>query len=82
MTTPIQHASMKLTWIQSISIEPTSNDSSRIESTIREPTVSQQLSNHKGKAEEKHNYELLSLQIDSSKQKTTRNLRPKWHYDN
>ena len=50
-----------------------------MESIPTEPTTFQQRSNRKRKAEEKYDHELLSLEIDSSKQKITRNLQPKRH---
>jgi len=93
-TTSIQPTSMESTSIDSIStelistetismepisIESTSTESTSTEPIPTEPTTFQQRSNRKRKAEEKHDHELLSLKIDSSKQKITRNLRSKRH---
>ncbi|CAF3950188.1 unnamed protein product [Rotaria sordida] len=47
------------------------------ESTPFEPTPFEQRPTRKCKSDEKLDFELLSQETDSSKQKTTRNIRPK-----
>ncbi|CAF1538567.1 unnamed protein product [Rotaria sordida] len=72
--------SIESTSTESTSMEPIPTEPKRIEpTTCEKPTAFQQQSNRKRKAEEKHDYEQLSLEIDASKQKITRNLRPKRH---
>ncbi|CAF1478932.1 unnamed protein product [Rotaria sordida] len=72
--------SIESTSTESTSMEPIPTEPKRIEpTTCEKPTAFQQQSNRKRKAEEKHDYEQLSLEIDASEQKITRNLRPKRH---
>ncbi|CAF4266811.1 unnamed protein product, partial [Rotaria sordida] len=52
-------------------------ESTPFEPTPFEPTSFEQRPTRKCKSDEKLDFELLSQETDSSKQKTTRNIRPK-----